>query len=355
MWPHDSHRVNQNLATSNVASLKVNTMQSHRIGILASTILVSSLAIMGCDKKEEKAKKPSTQIVAKVDSEEISVHQLNSVLSKSSGLTRENVGQAKWEVLGKLIEQQLAVNKALERRLDRKPEVLMAIENARREILARAYLQELAAAQTKPTTEEIRTYYDAHPELFSARRIYRLQELTLQKNDELMPALRDKVASSKSMEDIAAWLKSRNIPFKAGGGVRAAEQLPMEVLPKVHAMKDGQISLIASTEGAVVIRVAGSESQPVDEAKSAPRIQAFLSNQRSSEAIQREMKALKEKAKIEYLGEFAGGVPPKPVEPPPPPPKPAAPPKRIEAPPPKPSAAPAADSKLIEKGISGLK
>lgn len=355
MWPHGSHPASQLLAAFNGTSLKVNTMQSRRIGILASAILVSSLAIMGCDKKEEKAKKPSTQIVAKVDSEEISVHQLNAVLSKATGLTRENVGQAKWEVLGKLVEQQLAVNKAVERHLDRKPEVLMAIESAKRDILSRAYLQELAAAQTKPTTEEIRAYYNEHPELFAQRRIYRLQELTLQKNDELMPALKDKVAGSKSMEDIAAWLKGRNVPFKAGGGVRAAEQLPMEVLPKVHAMKDGQISLITSTEGAVVIRVAGSESQPVDETKASPRIQTFLSNQRSTEAIQREMKALKEKAKIEYLGEFAGGVPPKPVEPPPPPPKPVAPPKRVEPPPPKPASAPAADSKLIEKGMSGLK
>lgn len=355
MWPHGSHPANNSWAAFNGTSLKVNTMQFRRIGILASTILLSSLAIMGCDKKEEKAKKPSTQIVAKVDSEEISVHQLNAVLSKSSGLTRENVGQAKWEVLSKLIEQQLAVNKAVEKRLDRKPEVLMAIESAKRDILSRAYMQELAAAQTKPTSDEIRTYYGEHPELFSARRIYRLQELTLQKNDELMPQLRDKVASSKSMEDIAAWLKGKSVPFKAGGGVRAAEQLPMEVLPKVHAMKDGQISLIASNEGAVIIRIVGSESQPVDEAKASPRIQTFLSNQRSSEAIQREMKALKEKAKIEYLGEFAGGVPPKPAEPPPPPPKPVAPPKRVEPPPPKPSAAPAADSKLIEKGVSGLK
>jgi hypothetical protein len=78
------------------------------------------------------------------------------------------------------------------------------------------------------------------------------------------------------------------------------------------------------------------------------------------------MKALKEKAKIEYLGEFAGGVPPKPAAPPPPTPKPAAAPKRAELPPPpkrvappppppKPAGEPVADQKLIEKGVSGLK
>lgn len=319
-------------------------------------VVLVALGVAGCGKsKEDQAKKPSTQVVAKVDSAEISVHQLNSVLSKAQGLTKENVGQAKWEVLSKLIEQQLAVNKAVERQLDRKPEVLIAIEAAKREILARAYLQELAAAQTKPTSEEIRAYFAEHPELFSQRRVYRIQEITLPRMEEQLPALHEKVASSKSMEEIAAWLKARNIPFRAGGGVRPAEQLPMEILPKVHTLKDGQIALLQSAEGAVVVRIAGSETQPVDEGQASPRIATFLSNQRSSDAIQREMKALKEKAKIEYLGEFAGGVPPKPAEPAPPPPKPVAPPKRAEPPAPKPAAPAPADSKLIEKGVSGLK
>jgi EpsD family peptidyl-prolyl cis-trans isomerase len=341
-------------------------MECRRIAITVGSIFIASLAVTGCDKKEESPKKPATQIVAKVDSEEISVHQLNAVLSKASGLSQENIGQAKWEILSKLIEQQLAVTKAMERKLDRKPEVMMAIDAARREILARAYLQELAAAQVKPTTDEVRTYYSEHPELFAQRRIYRLQEITLQKNEQLLPALQAKVGTSKTMEEIANWLKERSIPFKPGGGVRAAEQLPLETLPKVHALKEGQIALIATNEGMIVIRVTGSETQPVDEAKAAPRIQTFLANQRSTDAIQREMKALKEKAKVEYLGEFAGGVPPKPAvapvpqqavaqpkraEPPPPPPKRIAPPP----PPPKPASEPVADRRLIEKGVSGLK
>jgi EpsD family peptidyl-prolyl cis-trans isomerase len=342
-------------------------MQSRQIAIAASSIFLASLAVTGCGKKEEQqAKKPATQVVAKVDSEEISVHQLNAVLSKASGLSQENVGQAKWEILGKLIDQQLAVTKATERKLDRKPEVMTAIDSARREILARAYLQELAAAQVKPTADEVRAYYAEHPELFAQRRIFRLQEITLPKNNELLPALQQKVAASKSMDEIAGWLKERNIPFKPGGGVRAAEQLPLEMLPKVHALKDGQIALISSNEGMIIIRVTGSETQSVDETLAAPRILTFLTNQRSAEAIQREMKALKEKAKIEYLGEFAGGVPPKPAAPPPPTPKPAAAPKRAELPPPpkrvappppppKPAGEPVADQKLIEKGVSGLK
>jgi EpsD family peptidyl-prolyl cis-trans isomerase len=299
--------------------MEAKSMRFRRVGLVISAAFLASIAVSGCGKKDEQAKKPSTQVIAKVDSEEISVHQLNAVLSKASGVSQENVGQAKWDILGTLIDQQLAVNQAIEKRLDRKPEILTAVERAKREILSRAYLQEIAAAQTKPTSEEVRNYFAAHPELFEQRRIFKLQEISLQKNDAGLPTLRDKVSTSKSLEEIVGWLKSNNIAFKAGGGVRSAEQLPMEILPRVHALKDGQIALIESAEGAVIIRVAGSEKQPVTETQAAPQIQAFLSNQRSSEAVKREMKALREKAKIEYFGEFSGGVPPKPAVPPPPP------------------------------------
>lgn len=331
-------------------------MEYRRIRVTACLVALVAIAVTvtGCGKKEEQGKKPSTQVVAKVDSEEISVHQLNSVLSKASGISKENIGAAKWEVLDKLIEQQVAVSKALEKKLDRKPEVMAAIDGAKREILARAFYQELAAAQVKPTAEEVKNYYSEHPELFAERRIYRLQELTLGKNEDLLPALRERISTSKNMEDVAVWLKARNVPFKVGGGVRAAEQIPLEILPKIHALKNGQIGLIQANEGYLVVRVAGSETQPVDEGQAGPRILTFLTNQRGTEAIQREMKSLREKAKVEYLGEFAGGVPTKPE--PPPPPKPAAPPKRVEPTTPKPSGTPAVvDNKLIEKGVSGLK
>ena len=46
----------------------------------------------------------------------------------------------------------------------------------------------------------------------------------------------------------------------------------------------------------------------VDEANAAPRIQQFLFARRSNEVIAKEMKRLKEHAKIEYVGEFAAGA-----------------------------------------------
>src|SRR2546422_11731808 len=73
-------------------------------------------------------------------------------------------------------------------------------------------------------------------------------------------------------------------------------------------MKAGETELIERGDRVPVVRVAPTKAEPVDEANAAPRIQQFLSTRRSNEVIAKEMKRLKEHARIEYVGEFAAGA-----------------------------------------------
>lgn len=249
----------------------------------------------------------STQVVASVDGQEISVHQINGVLSKARGITPENLPLAKAEILGGLVEQQLAINIAVEKKLDRTPDVVAAIESAKREILARAVLEQITAALPKPTDEEAKKYYADNPALFSQRRVFNLQEISFGKDTPEIEQIRARAASASSIEDMAAWLKERKVNFSVNSGVRPAEQLPLEVLPKLHAFKDGQMGLVESQSSYLIMRVAASRLQPVSEEQAMPTIKLFLSNQRGAEAIKTAKAEMKAKAKIEYFGEFAGG------------------------------------------------
>jgi EpsD family peptidyl-prolyl cis-trans isomerase len=273
--------------------------------LVGSLILVGlvTLGVAGCGKKD----KTATQVVASVDGEEITVQQINNVLNKSRGVTPENLTKAKADILGGLVDQQIAINLAISKKLDRTPEVVAALEAARREILARAALEQIAAAQEKPSDEDAKKYYLEKPELFSARRIFNLQEIALGKNISDVDQLRNRVANSKSMEELIAWLKSQNIQYAANAGSRPAEQVPLDVLPKLHQLKDGQIDLIEGKEGYLIMRVIASALQPVTEVQALPTIKMFLANQRGAEAVKLAQNAMKAKAKIEYFGEFSGG------------------------------------------------
>lgn len=315
--------------------------------ILAATLLVG---LSACGSKDEK--KPASQVAAKVNSEEISVHQINFVLGRSntSAIPPEQAPRVRREILEKLIDQQLAVDKAIEKKIDRKPEVQMAIEAARREILSRAYLEQIAAAQPKPTPEEARKYIAEHPQLFAERRIFNIQEIVLPASSNVTANLREMVTAGKSMDDIANWLKSKDIKFSGGSATRPAEQIPLDLLPKVHALKDGQGLLLENAQTITVMRLAASQSAPVTEAVAIPRVQQFLGNQRAGEAAASEFKQLKANAKISYMGEFAetAAAPATPETP-----------AKAAGTAPAKTPAPVAEKKPattnIEKGVAGLK
>jgi EpsD family peptidyl-prolyl cis-trans isomerase len=275
-----------------------------RKALLAAGIALSIATLAACGSKE--AKVSATQVAAKVGSEEISVHQINQVLSHTNtgGATPEQVKTLSREVLEKLIDQQLAIDQATEKKLHRSPEVVAEIEAARRDILARAYLQSVAADLPKPTAEETHTYFAEHPQLFAERRIFNVQELQAPADPATAEQLRSLAATGKSAEDAAAWLKSKGIRFGGGNATRPAEQIPLDALPKVSALKDGQSIVLETAQGITFMRVVASQAAPVAEEAAGPRIQQFLANQRASEAVKATMKGLRASTKITYMGEF---------------------------------------------------
>jgi EpsD family peptidyl-prolyl cis-trans isomerase len=278
---------------------------THQITRLALALIATAvLAACGGDKGDK-----ATQTAAKVNKEEITVHQINFVLQRQQGLKPEQAEAAGRQVLERLIDQELAVQQAEEQKIDREPRVVQQIEAAKREILARAYADKLGEAAAKPTTEEIAKYYGDNPALFGQRRIYNLQELSIEVKPEQFDALRDKLQAAKNLPDFVEYLKANDFKFAGNQAVRPAEQLPMAALNTLSKLQDGQSLVTRTPAGMQVLLLAGSRSQPVDEARARPSIEAFLTNQRKGELIAKQMKDLREKAKIEYLGKYAEKAP----------------------------------------------
>lgn len=272
-----------------------------RVALIVMATVAMLLA--GCgDKKKDKA---ATQVAAKVNKEEISVHQINFVLQQQRGLRPEQADAAGRQVLERLIDQELALQKAQELKLDREPRVVQQLEAARREIVARAYVEKAGEAAAKPTPEEVKKYYEAKPALFKERRIYSIQEIAIEAKPEQVDGLRAQLQASKSINDFVEHLKANGFRFSGNQAVRAAEQLPLNSLETFAKMKDGQALLAASPNGAQVVVLAGSRSEPVDEARARPAIEQFLLNDAKRKLVDADMKAMRAAAKIEYAGKFA--------------------------------------------------
>lgn len=318
----------------------------HRFGMSALALAVA-LSLAGCgDKKEED--KAASQVAAKVNGDEVTVHQLNHELSKLGNLTPEQSTQAANQVLRSIVDQQLLVQKAIEDKLDRDPQVLQTLEAARRQILSQSYVQKVTASVPAPTDAEITEYFNKNPALFSERRIYRLQEISIQASPDNIEAIKAELAKAKSLGDFVQWLKDQKIPARAGQSVKAAEQLPLELLPRLAQMKVGQAINVANGNILNIVVVADSQSQPKTLEQAKGDIERFLANSKKREVALADLKQLREKAKIEYLGAYSeAGKESAPAAA-----APAAPAAPAAAPA---AAAPAADQGALERGAAGLK
>lgn len=272
--------------------------------LLLLTLMALTL-VAGCG--EKKKDKPATQAAARVNDEELTVHQINLVLQQQRNLRPEQADAASRQILERLIDQSLAVQKAESLKLDRDPRVVQQIEAAKREIVARAYVEKVGEGAAKPTPDEISAYYRSKPALFSERRIYSIQELAIEAKPDQVPLLRDRLGAAKSIAEFVDYLKANDYRFAANQAVRAAEQLPMNVLDAVSRMKDGQATVNQGPNGVLVVVLAGSRSQPVSEEQARPAIEQYLLNERKRKLVEDDVKAMRASAKVEYLGKFAEG------------------------------------------------
>jgi EpsD family peptidyl-prolyl cis-trans isomerase len=267
-----------------------------------AALLVSAAVLAACGGGKDK---PASQTAARVNKDEVTVHQINFVLQQQRGLKPEQADGASRQILERLVDQQLALQKAEDLKVDRDPRVMQQIDAARREIIARAYIERVGDAAPKPSPEEIKKYYDEKPALFSDRRIYSIQEIAIEAKPDQIPELRDRLSSAKNITEFTDYLKSKDLRFSGNQAVRAAEQLPLNSLEQFAKMKDGQAVLIPAQNGVQVVLLAGSRSQPVNEEQARPAIEQFLLNDRKRKLAEDDIKALRAAAKIEYVGKFA--------------------------------------------------
>lgn len=286
-----------------MASYSSNFITNNRQGLSLISMLMIASVLTACGDKTK-----STQVAAKVNAEDITIGQVNSALSTIPVVPGKTIDDAKREVLENLIVQNLADQQAIKMKLDRKPEIMQAIESAKNTILARAYMDPIMAAIPKPTEAEAHKFYVEHPELFSNRHIYNLRELELESKPELAASIREMAGKGQSMDAIAASLKDKQVASAIQSGVKPAEQLPLELLKALDKLSAGKLLVVELSKTISVLQVIATKAEPVTEAAAGPVIYEYLMNARKKEALDKEITSLKALAKIEYFGEFQSGV-----------------------------------------------
>jgi EpsD family peptidyl-prolyl cis-trans isomerase len=263
--------------------------------------LVAGLS--GCAKKEQK----SGQALVSVNGEEITALQLNEELQRS-GVPAAQQDAASKQLLEQLIDRQLLENEAARDKTDRDPKVVQAIERAKALIIAQAYMQKRIGNMPRPTKAEVEDYFQKHPEFFTHRKQFDMRQLVVATAD-MSDALKAELDTTKSLDDVAAWLDAHQVKFARNQVSRTTADLAPELGTKLQAMPKGQIFIIREGERSMLISIAEIKEVPVDLTTAAPQIEQYLINTRNKEAATAELARLRSAAKIEYLNKAAGDAP----------------------------------------------
>lgn len=262
-----------------------------------------AVCMTGCGERKTEA----TQVAARVNQSDITVHQVNFVLQQDRSVRPDQLDVASKRVLETLIDQELAVQKSVELKLDRDPQVVQALEAARREVLARAYKERVTQGVTRAGSDEARNFYDATPALFKERRVYSLQELVIDAPPAKQAWVNERLAKAKTADEFAEALKAEGLRYTGSHSVKPAEQLPMGLVDRFSKMKDGESAVLSEAPSLRVVFIAASRIEPVSFERAAPAIEQYLATLAKRRAIDDNLKALRTAAQISYQGKFVGG------------------------------------------------
>lgn len=261
-------------------------------GVLA---LVSVAGLSACGNKEKKA----GQALVRVNGEEITVLQVNDEL-KRAGVRAEQQAAATKQLLESLIDRQLIMEEAVRNKIDRTPEVMRSIELAKAQIIAQAYLQSITSKSSKPSAAEVDDYFQKHPEYFTQRKQFAMQQLVVS-NGDFNSELSSVIDAAKSLDEVAAWLDRSNVRYARGQLSRNATDVPPEMGAKLLDMPKGQLFIVKEGGNSLINALVAVKDNPVTAKDAAPQIEQYLINKKNKELLDAEVAHLRSAAKIEYL------------------------------------------------------
>jgi len=275
--------------------------------MLCAAVIVALATLAGCSKKAAEHK--PGQALASVNGQEITVLQLNEEMMRAN-IAPQQQEAAKKQLLQALVDRQLLQSEAEKEKLDRDPNVVQAIERAKAMIIAQAYLQKHVGNVAKPTRQEVEDYYAKHPQFFSQRKQFTLNELMIASRD-MNDEVKQAADTSKTLDELAAWFDAHKIKYGHGQVLKTGSEMPADLSGRIAAIPKGQLFIIKELDRTLFLTVNDVKDAPLALDSAAPQIEQFLLNKKNKEAAEAELARLRSTAKIEYLNGQTAPTPPK--------------------------------------------
>lgn len=196
---------------------------------------------------------PGDDVIVTVNGTPIRVADLHFTLARADRGKGKGAEEARAKAaLEKIIDEELARQRAKELGLDRTPEYLRRLrfmeaplKDFQRYALSEALIEQEILGKAKPSEKEARAYFEGNRERFATR--FLLQQILVRGNETKVQALKASLDAGKSFDEVAAGLFSRGL--EPGKRPWTLNELPWSKIPEpwqrsLETMKEGETSEI---------------------------------------------------------------------------------------------------------------
>jgi len=266
------------------------------VGIL---MLLAAMSLSACGDQKKKTNK----VLARVDGSEITALQLEAELQHTVGATEENGVQRqalRKQALDALINRQILLKEAVRNKLDRDPKLIQIVERFKTQAIVQAYLESKEGNFGKPSSAEIDAYFEAHPELFSHRKVLDIEQLVIAGQD-FDGTLKSQMDTTASLNQMMAWLDKHGIGYVKTQRTYTSADLPAEIVGEIKKLGKNRLFVMEDGQQDRLCALTELRDSPISREAATEQIERYLLNKKMQEVAAAEIARLRSLAKLEYV------------------------------------------------------
>jgi len=221
---------------------------------LLASVVAAGLLVTGCQKA------PKGQIVAVVNGDEVSLQELNAEMQGVSIPDSADREALRKQVLQRLVDRKLIVQKAREQGLDKTPEFVAQQRRLEENLLVSLLGQKIAGTVPMPDDRDITQYIADNPSQFSGRERLLLDQLQFAapKDPKVLMSLKD----AHTIEDVAVGVQKLGLGFSRGKGVIDTGRLDPQIMKVINSLPPGEPFVLPSNGQYIASVIVGRDATP---------------------------------------------------------------------------------------------
>ena len=268
---------------------------------VAAVVGICGLTLVACGKKGGDQPIVSSQVVAHIGTEVVTVQELeNEFRWANIPVNKQKEPDTIKKVLGDLVLRKYLQQEALNSKLDREPGVLLDVLRSREQVLANAFLARKAAAAPGGNAD-VDNYIAKNPLKFSGRKILTIEQIAFRVGPDSQSVI-DANRDAKTLDEIDQQLTSAGVPHGRQMTVLNSGEVSQDFLVTMEAKKADAVFFVRSGPNGFFFMIKGEESRPLEGEAAADLARQLL----RADALKAETGLASMSANIEarYEGEY---------------------------------------------------